>query len=216
MSLALIAFDFDGVILESVDAKTVAFGKMAAAFGSEVADRLMLYHRLHGGVSRFEKIRWLYQECLGRACTAEELAFHAQRFQEYAFEEVVQAPMVAGVMDVLDYWFRRVPLCVCSATPHEELLSIMKQRNLIQYFTGGIYGSPPNKQKTLHQATLDARIDPADAIMIGDSFVDLQAAEAVGTHFYGRGECFAATTYPWHEDLTVFTAWLTDNTAMFE
>ena len=49
MALSLIVFDCDGVILESVDAKTKAFGQVAEPLGAEARDRLLLYHTLHGG-----------------------------------------------------------------------------------------------------------------------------------------------------------------------
>ena len=61
MALSLIVFDCDGVILESVDAKTKAFGQVAEPLGAEARDRLLLYHTLHGGVSRREKFAWLYR-----------------------------------------------------------------------------------------------------------------------------------------------------------
>ena len=46
MALSLIVFDCDGVILESVDAKTKAFGQVAEPLGAEARDRLLLYHTL--------------------------------------------------------------------------------------------------------------------------------------------------------------------------
>ena len=39
MALSLIVFDCDGVILESVDAKTKAFGQVAEPLGAEARDR---------------------------------------------------------------------------------------------------------------------------------------------------------------------------------
>ena len=44
MALSLIVFDCDGVILESVDAKTKAFGQVAEPLGAEARDRLLVWH----------------------------------------------------------------------------------------------------------------------------------------------------------------------------
>ena len=41
MALSLIVFDCDGVILESVDAKTKAFAQVAEPLGAEARDRLV-------------------------------------------------------------------------------------------------------------------------------------------------------------------------------
>ena len=73
MALSLIVFDCDGVILESVDAKTKAFAQVAEPLGAEARDRLVLYHTLHGGVSRREKFAWLYREVFHREITHEEM-----------------------------------------------------------------------------------------------------------------------------------------------
>ena len=62
MALSLIVFDCDGVILESVDAKTQAFARIGAEFGEEARDRLVAYHAMYGGVSRYKKFEWMFQE----------------------------------------------------------------------------------------------------------------------------------------------------------
>ena len=44
--------------------------------------------------------------------------------------------------------------------------------------------------------------------MIGDSSTDQYAAEAVGTLFYGRGDYFKNSGYPWYQDLTRLNEYL--------
>ena len=46
--LDLVIFDCDGVILESVDVKTQAFGLAVAEHGPEAVDRLLEYHLENG------------------------------------------------------------------------------------------------------------------------------------------------------------------------
>lgn len=186
MALSLIVFDCDGVILESVDAKTKAFGQVAEPLGAEARDRLLLYHTLHGGVSRREKFAWLYREVFHREITPEEMEDCCARFVSYALDNVLNAPLVPGVMDVLERWHGRVPMYVCSGTPQEELQSVLEQRGLARYFTG-ICGTPPAKAELLKGIVRKERIDPADAVMVGDATTDSDAAEAAETLFYGRG-----------------------------
>ena len=116
MALSLIVFDCDGVILESVDAKTKAFAQVAEPLGAEARDRL-LSHTLHGGVSRREKFAWLYREVFHREITPEEMENCCARFVSCALDNVLNAPLVPGVMDVLERWHGRVPMYVCSGTP---------------------------------------------------------------------------------------------------
>lgn len=205
--LSCIVFDCDGVLLESVDAKTRAFHKLAEPFGPEAQDRLALYHHLHGGVSRYEKIKWLYEQCAGRACTPEELQRDADRFAELAVDQVLSAPFVPGALEVLEHWHGKVPMLVCSGTPQGELGMILEKRGLAKYFEGW-RGAPPAKEILLQEIVRDMKMDPAEVVMVGDADTDLRAAEAAETLFYGRGEFFRTSSHPHGEDLTGLTAWL--------
>jgi len=207
MALFFIIFDFDGVLLESVPVKTRAFARLAEPFGAEAVDRLIMYHTAHGGVSRYTKFTWLYREVLGREITQEELAELGRRYADLAFEEVCRCDVVPGVVSVLTRWHGRVPMYVCSGAPHEELNVILERRGLHLYFTG-IYGSPPAKTALLRDIILRAGVDPATAVMVGDSVTDLDAAETVGTLFYGRGAELKGGNFPWGADLMGLNPWL--------
>ena len=206
MALSLIMFDCDGVILESLNAKTQAFVRIASEFG-EAGAELVRYHMSHGGTSRLKKFEWFYKEVLGRDITPEESAGLNDKFVEYALAEVRRSPLVPGVQEVLDAWTGRVPMYVASGAPHEELLFILQERKLDHYFQG-IYGSPPAKTEILRIILRETNIPPADALMIGDADTDRYAAEAVRTRFYGRGEYFKHSGHPWHHDLTRLNAYL--------
>lgn len=207
MSIAVLVFDCDGVILESVDAKTRAFAEVAARYGPEARDRLALFHKLHGGVSRQEKFSWLFREVLHREIKPQEMQELCDLFVHYALENVINAPFVPGIVQTLEKWQDRVLIYACSGTPTEELQVVLSRRRLAHYFTE-IYGSPPAKAERLAQIVREAGVDPAECVMIGDSGTDMQAAEQVGTHFYGRGKEFAGSGYSWGEDLTQLSEWL--------
>ena len=207
MSLELIVFDCDGVILESVDAKTRAFARVGAAFGQEAADRLVMFHSMHGGVNRSEKFAWLFKEVLGREILPEENAALCERFASYALEEVCSSKMVPGIHTTLQDWVARVPMYVASGTPHEELSEVLRKKGLAVYFKG-MYGFPPGKTELLRHIVEETGASPSSTVMVGDSITDQLAAEAVGTLFYGRGEFFRHSGYPWHDDLTQLSAYL--------
>jgi phosphoglycolate phosphatase-like HAD superfamily hydrolase len=207
MALSCIIFDCDGVILESVSVKTRAFARLAEPFGAEAVDRLVMYHTVHGGVSRYKKFEWLYREDLGREIIRAELAELGRRFAEIAFEEVCRCDLVPGIEDVLRCRQGRTPMYVCSGTPHEELQAVLRRRGLDRYFAG-MYGTPPAKTELLREIIRQAGVDPASAVMVGDSVTDLDAAKAVGTRFYGRGAELQGGSFPWGEDMTGLNAWL--------
>jgi phosphoglycolate phosphatase-like HAD superfamily hydrolase len=207
VSLALLVFDCDGVLLESVQAKTLAFRRIGAQFGPEAADRLAEYHALHGGVSRSEKFAWFFEEVLGRRILPEENAALCLLFAEYCLDEVLASELVPGALEVLDRWRGRVPLYVASGTPQQELVEVFTRRGLAGYFAG-LSGYPPDKTGLLRNILDRSGLSPQETLMVGDSLSDQLAAEAAGTLFYGRGAAFRASGWPWHRDLTRLNAHL--------
>ncbi len=201
MSLELIVLDCDGVILESVEVKTQAFARLFKAHGPESVQWFVEFHQAHGGVSRFEKFAWYYREVLGREITVEESHELGERFTRYCLEGVLAAPFVPGAREFIQTYHQVLPLCVASGTPHEELTEIFRARDLHGYFRT-VRGTPPGKTELLAGIVRDFGVEPGTVLMVGDSSTDLQAAQAVGTLFYGRGREFADSAWPWGLDLT--------------
>lgn len=207
MALRCLVFDCDGVILESMAIKTNAFARLMEPYGAEARDRMVMYHRTHGGVSRCKKFEWFFSEVLGREITPAEMESLSRRFSDLAFEEVSRCPLVPGIQETLDAWKGRLPMYVCSGAPQEELRIILKGRKLDGYFQG-VYGSPPAKAELLRRIVDMAGAAPEETLMVGDASTDLLAAEAVGTRFYGRGPEVRGERWPWEEHLLGLNAWL--------
>ncbi|MDO5535991.1 MAG: HAD hydrolase-like protein [Desulfovibrionaceae bacterium] len=211
MSLKCLVFDCDGVILDSVPTKTRAFARLAEPFGEEARDRFVMFHRTHGGVSRYRKFAWFFQEVLGREITEEESQEWGRRFSEYSLDEIKRAPLIEGVQGVLDRWKGVLPMCVCSGTPTEELVQVLTLRGLNTYIDL-ILGSPPAKAEVLAGIVRRLGQDPADVLMVGDASTDRDAAEKVGTLFYGCGpELRNDGLFPWGETLVGLNDWIAAN-----
>ena len=63
-SFRAIAFDFDGVLAESVDIKTRAYALLFKGEGDQSIRQIVDFHLKNGGISRFEKIRKIYNDIL--------------------------------------------------------------------------------------------------------------------------------------------------------
>lgn len=208
MSLKCLVFDCDGVILDSVPTKTRAFARLAEPYGDEARDMMVMYHKTHGGVSRYLKFAWFFREVLGREITEEESHKWGELFSEYALDEVRKCPLIEGIEKVLTHWHHKLPMCVCSGTPTEELRSVLALRNLAPYFDL-VLGSPPVKAQVLANIVNEFGLDPADVLMVGDSSTDRDAAEQIGTLFYGCGpELKNDGLFPWGETLSGLDDWI--------
>jgi len=184
--LDAVIFDFDGVLVESVDVKTRAFAALYAAHGAAVVQAVEDYHLRHGGASRFDKFRYFQTEILGgTALTEQELAELAAAFSTLVVDHVVAAPMVAGARQFLDECRGRLDLFVVSGTPTAELELIIKRRNLTRYFSG-VWGSPQSKAENIATLLREHNLSANRCVMVGDATADHVGAAANAVAFLGR------------------------------
>lgn len=211
MPLKCLVFDCDGVLLDSVPVKTRAFARLAEPYGPEARDRFVMFHTVHGGISRYRKFEWFFREILGREITPDESRDWGEKFSEYALDEVRKCEMIPGALETLKAWRGKLPMYVCSGTPREELGVVLTERGLASYFSD-IYGSPPAKAQLLELIIREQPlITPDEALMVGDSITDLDAAEQAGALFYGVGSELKGSSFPWSQDLRPLNAWIQDH-----
>jgi len=185
MTLQAIVFDFDGVIVESVDIKTRAFRELFAEY-PEYVERIAQFHLDHVGVSRFEKFRMIYRDFLKKSLSEDESNRLGERFSKLVYDKILKCPLVAGVEELLLSLSKSYPLYVVSATPQDEVRSILKARAMEKYFQE-IYGNPPTIKADAIRKIIDLHeCNPRVVLLIGDGIHDYQAAKATGARFVGR------------------------------
>ena len=191
-----VIFDFDGVLVESVEIKTEAFRQLFQPFGEEVTARVVEHHNNNAGVSRFEKIRLYYRDYIGRPLDEAGVADLAEEFGALVEELVVAAAPVAGAGELLDDLLNAgIPAFVASATPEEELKRIIERRGMTGYFRG-IFGSPTTKIEAATRVVRSFDLDPRRVVFIGDALADFNAARATGCRFLGRVPPGAVSLFP--------------------
>ena len=205
--LSLLVLDCDGVILESMDIKTEAMRRVGQNFGQELCDRLVLFQRLEGGISRYEKFNWLWQEAYGRDISPEESHALEADFLGHMGDALTNCALVPGTLEVLDAWHTKLPIYVCSGAPDAELKHLLTQRGQGKYFTK-ICGYPPAKTALLQNILRESAVNPQSALMVGDTITDSRAAEHCGTQFFGIGSQFADSAHPHGPVMYALNLWL--------
>jgi len=193
--LAAVVFDFDGVLVESLDIKGRAFAVLYRAYGDQIVQEVVAFHQSHGGVSRFEKIRHFESVLLGLPATQDKIQEKADAFSRLVEDEVVSCSEVSGATDLLRFLSNHLPCFVASATPEQELRRIVQRRGWNEYFSG-IFGAPVSKQSILSNIVSTTH-SPADTVlMVGDALVDYEAASLAGVRFVGRVQTLARSPFP--------------------
>ena len=183
--IRMIIFDFDGVLVESVDVKTRAFGQMFESEGPEIVGKVVDYHLQNGGISRYEKFRYYYDQILRRPLSDEKLEELGRRFSDLVVSEVVRAPWVKGAKEFLDRYHTALDMYVVTGTPHEEIVEIIRQRRMGHFFKD-VFGTPPAKEEIVCDVVDHVDIGRDEIALVGDSPQDLAGARAAGIRFVGR------------------------------
>ena len=204
-----IIFDFDGVLVESVDIKTEAFRELFKSYPAHLQE-FIRYHLLNGGVSRFEKIRYFYKKFLNTKISEDELKKLCEQYSQLVVEKVLRAPYVPGAEALLKACWRSYTMFVVSGTPQEEMCAIVQERGLADFFKE-VYGSPSTKSRLVKKILKTHVLHPEETIFIGDSLTDLSAAKESRIRFIART---SSEKMDWLNDETVIATFPDLHTAL--
>ena len=177
-----IFFDFDGVILDSVDCKTQAFEAMYVKYGQEIANQVKRYHLENGGVSRFEKFRYWHKEHLGEEITQDQLRSLSEEFSKRVVDQVVKSDEIKGSMDFIKNNHQEYRFWIITGTPTIEMKQIATQIGITPYFLG-IHGSPEKKKHWVDHLLKTHQLHPNETLFLGDATTDFEAAQWGKLHF---------------------------------
>lgn len=189
-----IVFDFDGVILESVDIKTRAFKDIFKEYPDEL-DRIVKHHLDHAGISRIEKFKTIYRDFLKKPINQSEIDRLNGDFANFVYKEILDCPFVLGANQFLQAHHQQYKMFVASGTREDEVRDIVRKRGLGEFFQG-VYGSPKTKAEIGKSILEKWSISASDVVFVGDAMADYIGATEVGIPFVGRVPFGEANPFP--------------------
>lgn len=185
-----IIFDFDGVILNSVNIKTKAFKEIYSPYGAEIAKKVVDYHITHGGISRYEKFKFWHREYLNIELSPVELEKLGKHFSNIVYQKVLASPFIKGADMFLKKHSENIPCFVCTGTPEKEILQIIQKLGIKKHFKE-VLGSPKSKIIINNYILKKYAFPENKVIFIGDAMTDYTAAKATNLDFVGVLGCHA-------------------------
>ena len=180
-----IFWDFDGVILDSMPIRDYGFAKIFEDFDKELVDRLLEYHTLNGGLSRYVKIRYFYNTLLNVEVSDEKVQEYADKFSTIMRNELTNKKyLIDETVEFIKLNYQNYNFHIVSGSDEKELNYLCKELELSQYFKT-IEGSPTCKNDLVKNILQKYSYNPKECILIGDSINDYEAANANGIKFYG-------------------------------
>ena len=98
---------------------------------------------------------------------------------------MVAAPWVEGAREFLENNKNRYLFFIVSGTPQDELESIIRRREMDQYFCE-VLGSPKNKETLLEGALSRLKLFPEETVFVGDAETDWNVAKELEVTFLWR------------------------------
>lgn len=185
--IKVIFFDFDGVILDSMSIRDIGFEKIAreATDSGEIINDFLSYHRYNAGLSRYVKIRYLYEEMLNIKISEEEINKIANNFSSLMREKLVNKDyLIKETIKFIEENHKKYIMHIVSGSDEKELNYLCKELEINQYFKT-IEGSPTHKNDLVKNILEIYNYDNDTCVLIGDSVTDLNAAKINNLVFYG-------------------------------
>lgn len=180
-----ILWDFDGVIIDSDKARVSGFIKVLENYPKEQVAQLLEFHAKNGGLSRYVKFRYFFEQIRSDSISDEQVNELAD-----AFSKIMRITLTSPNLLIEDScafirnYYQKVPMHIVSGSDGNELSFLNEQLGLKQYFKS-IQGSPVPKIKLVENLILSGEIEVSSTCLIGDAKNDFDAASINGIDFFG-------------------------------
>lgn len=180
-----IFWDFDGVILDSMKIKGDGFAELFKGYDKKLVNQLEEYHYNNGGVSRFEKIKYFYNEILKKDLFEEENLRLADMFANIIKKKIFDKKnLIQDSVLFIEKNYRKYNFHIVSGAEDKELNNLCKYFEIDKYFLS-IAGSPTKKEILVKNVFGKYNYNQNETILIGDAITDYNAAVKNGIKFYG-------------------------------
>lgn len=202
--ISYICFDFDGVILDTIQLKEDAF--VAAYYDIPTADEILIrdfQRNKGGGKPRNEKFNYFDTLFLNATPDETRLEMLSQRLSDCIMSGIKTCPHIPGFLEFLaKLQIEDKPLAIASAMPEDELHRIMDIKGIGESFSFA-FGAPRAKSDQLIDIDRKLR-GTGKGLYFGDTMSDHQAAHNAGLEFIGVGTIapFKENNIPFIEDFT--------------
>jgi len=181
----VIFWDFDGVLMKSNEIRDLGFLRVLENYPKEKVDKLMMFHQKNGGLSRYVKFRYFFEEILGQEISEEEVYHWANKFSEVMKEILIDdSLLIDETMNFVKTNCDKRKMHIVSGSDQSELRHICRELDIAKYFNS-IHGSPTPKKDLVRELLLTNKYKNSGCALIGDSVNDKDAAEENNITFIG-------------------------------
>lgn len=180
-----IIWDFDGVILDSMEVRELGFQKVLSDFPEHQVNLLLDYHNKNGGLSRYVKFRYFFQEIRGESPKEENITRLAEAYSAIMRKKLLSKDKLnKEVLEFIKKNYQFYSMHIVSGSDEKELQFLCESLSISKYFKS-IYGSPTSKTENVRNLLAMYSYSRKETCLIGDSINDYDAALENKIYFLG-------------------------------
>lgn len=178
-----IFWDFDGVLMNSNGIRDLGFERVLDKFPAEQVQQLLIFHRQNGGLSRYVKFRYFFEEIRKEVISENHVKLWAEKFSKIMYELLLdETLLISETLDFVKAKHKEFNMHIVSGSDQDELRFICKSLNIDHYFKS-INGSPRPKKEWVQEIVSKEKYIPEKCLLIGDSINDYEAAMSAQINF---------------------------------
>lgn len=172
-----ILWDFDGVILDSMKIREWGFKEIFKSYKKNDIDKLIDYHNLNGGLSRYVKIRYFYEEILKKEIVEDKVLEYANNFTLLMISKLTNPNnLIPDSVGFIKDNYKKYNFHIVSGSDQNELRFLCEELKIDKYFIS-IHGSPIAKNKLVKDLIETHDYHTDKTCLIGDSINDYEASK---------------------------------------
>lgn len=183
----VLLWDFDGVLMRSNEIRDRGFLEVLKSYPQDQVDQLMKYHQANGGLSRYVKFRYFFEQIRNEEITEEQIQVLATSFSAIMLSLLTNPDLlIIETISFVKENFHKTPMHIVSGSDGNELRYLCDSLDISQYFIS-IGGSPTPKKQLVKDLLQEYKYDTGSCALVGDSINDYEAAHVNNIHFVGYG-----------------------------
>ena len=179
-----IIFDFDGVIIDSMEVRVKGINKVFSEYDKEALDKFIEYYRYNAGLSKFIKIKYFYNNILGKDITEEKVNLYSKKLSEIMRLKLSsKSVLIKDTLSFIENNYHIYNFHIASGSEEEELKYLCERLDISRFFKS-IHGAPIHKNDLVAKIIKENNYNKDETIVIGDSINDFEAAEINRIDFF--------------------------------
>lgn len=180
-----IIFDFDGVIIDSMDVRVNGVKEVFSQYDDNLLDKFIEYYRYNAGLSKFIKIKYFYNNILNEDISEEMIVEYSNKLSKIMKAKLSSKEvLINDTYEFIKNNYKKFNFHIASGSEEKELKFLCDKLEISKYFKS-IKGAPLHKNDLVKNIICENNYKKEETIIIGDSINDFDAADVNNIGFLG-------------------------------